>query len=258
MAVPADLTDLIGHWVASVTGDFTFASGSLFSQWNDKSGGAHHWQQATGANQMLRTGTLNGLNVVDTDAGFMVMASPTDLVTDGTMSVSATCKLDAAVNAGGDRMFLTGDGNGNPWDSATAFDLGVHDGTAWPRVRRGGGAGVSIGSSVDMNDWHIVTIRFDGTNAYLYRDGTLVGSQASTGNFNIDRIYLGAWPDATSATLWEGQIAEIIWWGSGVDADRTAMEAYQTTKWFTAGAVYAAPDPLIIGQGAALQRSYSW
>ena len=52
---------------ASDTSSITASSGSV-SQWNDKSGNASNFTQATGANQPTTgTRTINGKNVIDFD-----------------------------------------------------------------------------------------------------------------------------------------------------------------------------------------------
>lgn len=85
---------------ASDSSTITAVSGSV-SQWDDKSGNARHFTQATGSAQPITgTRTLNGLNVIDFNGTTMVMGGGDilDLGT-GNITVAAVVKIDNAGNS---------------------------------------------------------------------------------------------------------------------------------------------------------------
>lgn len=61
---PTSIAGLRGWWDASDAATFTFSSGAIVSQWNDKSGNSNHLTQGTVGFQPSRSGTQNGLSTV--------------------------------------------------------------------------------------------------------------------------------------------------------------------------------------------------
>ena len=79
----------LAWWDASDASTFTFSSGSVVSQWNDKSGNGNHLTQGTVANQPGRTGTQNGLSTVVFDgSNDLMVCSTLDTATSGATNLT--------------------------------------------------------------------------------------------------------------------------------------------------------------------------
>jgi hypothetical protein len=73
---------------------------------------------------------------------------------------------------------------------------------------------------------------FDGTNAYLYTNGTQQGSYASTGNFTISSYAIAANTNTADAHYWSGFIGEVIVYSSALTTvQRQQVEGYLAWKW---------------------------
>lgn len=72
---PLSISGLQAWYDADDASTFTFSSGNVVSQWNDKSGNARHLTQGTVANQPTRSGVLNGRTTVVFDGVNDGMAS---------------------------------------------------------------------------------------------------------------------------------------------------------------------------------------
>ena len=72
---PTDITGLQAWYDAADGSTFSYSSGTVVSQWNDKSGNGRHLTQAVVADQPNRNVTLNGLPACYFNSDFMTSAS---------------------------------------------------------------------------------------------------------------------------------------------------------------------------------------
>jgi hypothetical protein len=243
---PASLTGLLGWWKSDSAGNTT-------AQWNDSSGNSRHGTQSTSTYRpTLGTETLNGMSVYSFDS---TSTTPhfdytvgSAFFTGTTASVSFVMKNTDADGWGTRTSFSAR--NTGAWDySADGFAVEMaHGSNIGPPVgafHNGVIAGMPSYSAQHMSTWCVVTAVFD-PNVRLFvggveassittSSGTGVSGSAATGTFSINDIRIGYncgfSPGGAADYSWQGAIAEIVWWGSAVTADRINVETYLARKW---------------------------
>jgi hypothetical protein len=98
---PTDLSNLALGLDADHDASFTFSSGTLVSQWNDRSGNSRHFSQGTAGNQPTRSATVNGLSAVWFDGvdNHLTAGDTMDLGTDS-LTVFAVVKPHTTATQG--------------------------------------------------------------------------------------------------------------------------------------------------------------
>ncbi len=94
--------------------------------------------------------------------------------------------------------------------------------------------GVGSGVTHPGNDiLYIASSVFDGTNNYVYLNGTASGPTATSGPFNINSLIIGcAWQSGAASNCWNGEIAELIFFSRSLKNDeRKSVEQYLSKKW---------------------------
>lgn len=221
---PAALPGLALWLDSSDASTFTFSSGSLVSQWNDKSGFGRHFTQATVANQPSRTGTKNGLPTVS------FLSSRPDVmkgtVFGPSLTALAICGVAAPTSSSTSRFYMI---------LGTDTSLGISHSTS---------VGLSYGGVIGGVDWLATSLAGD-TSGYSVG---LVRRSGGTNTVRRNAVDLtvtngGALtPLATSGFMWLGgdglanvsvDVGEIIVTsGSSITGpDLTALESYANAKW---------------------------
>lgn len=233
MASPTDFSGL-ACWLAAdaITG---LSDGDPLPSWVDGSGYSRPaYQSDSGSRPVFRTGELGGLPAVRfngfgqwltsdwTPAGWpltVIALAKTNVASAGNYSLIAGTGV--ASGQQGFALLYSSDSPASVYTDAIA---------SAGRIYRGyqDGAGVS--------DWAIASTTCDGSTAGLWIDGASVGSPVGSGistvthstTFRLGRRYFGA--------DWAGDVAEVIVYEALLsDADREAVEAYLTSKWFGGG-----------------------
>lgn len=215
---------------------FTFSSGSVVSQWNDKSGNAYHFAQATVANQPTRTtNAQNGRAVVTFDVDFLSNAS---LSWGGSNStVFWVGKEDNTAGTGFQNLFTTGTGATGQWGYGIAsnglgnyygiFDIGQGS-TSFNVFPTNTNADVMAFTSAGVTGTTTVTCSAfkNGTAASANPLTSLTTTTSATG------AVLGS--AAAAVEPYYGTVCEVIVYPSQLStSDRNLVESYLKTKWGT-------------------------
>lgn len=206
---------------ASDASAFTFASGTIVSQWNDKSGNARHVSQATGSLQPTRDTTQNSLYAVrfagnDILSGsavstttahttFIVFRDTGATFTSGHLGQYGRSRYDRAYNATGDLGYTR---------------VGVANEVF-------GSAAATVGQGYNAWTW-----THSASNSTLYKNGTSVYS-GSSGNDDLTATAISI--GGANSTFFLGVICEWLHYSATLGStDRSAVESYLRTKWGTA------------------------
>jgi hypothetical protein len=213
-----------GLWLAGdTTGDFTFSSGSVVSQWNDKSGDARHATQATVTNQPTRSGTLNGMSTVVFDGVDNFMSWTALTVPDAGFTLVAVIRAngsgDDTVVGGGSGHYqyrINGAGQPNLLRADTA-----EDGNASTSIRDG--------------SYHIVSLVSSTTLRSFYLDRAADGTSSTTTASYTDAEHIGS--KEGSSEFGQIDVAELLLFNSGLSGtDRGTVEDALYAKWFAVAA----------------------
>jgi hypothetical protein len=230
---PTDLANLSIWFDASDASSFTYSSGVVVSQWNDKSGNARHASQANTGFQPSRNGTVNGLTTVvfDGTSDRFTIANQTTITTGTAWSVFAVVKPSSLSGA---RLIIDADSsprvaqflrtNGTAAESI-AFNTG---GSAF---NDGAGATLSTGTAYQ------ITSVCTGTAIEAWVDNSSNGSTAVTGTVRttsgLTAAELGN--GAGGSAWWAGDICEVILYDRALNStDRQTVQSYLKNKWGTA------------------------
>lgn len=241
---PAAIAGL-GLWLdASDASSFTYSSGAVVSQWNDKSGNARHATQGTVGLQPSRSGTQNSLATVVFNVHALTCGDVLDVATSSISVFSVAKKTNnvtshviigkykAGPNAGSWLHYFER-GGGNPYFS-----------TSYKPTSTLGTASESANATTSHRVLSSVIDRAAGSIAQ-YVDGSAAGtasftSDSATNQNNAQAVWLGSLRDVTDTGFYGGygligEIAEIVIYQSALSAtDRQSVEAYLKAKWGTA------------------------
>lgn len=194
---------------------FTYSSGDVVSQWNDKSANAWHVSQGTVANQPIRNGTQNGRATVVFDGVNDRLARASTALAQP-ISIFGVVEY-TNVDAGNRQWF----GNGGT-HAAMLTDAG-----SWSIY-----AGTLVADGTDDASPHMHMGEFNGASSAYYRDGTQILSGVNPGANGLTILRIGA--DFNGLNFWQGEIAEIVVYNSVLSAaNRLAVEGYLRGKWGT-------------------------
>ncbi len=231
---PTDLANLALWLDADDASSFTYSSGVVVSQWNDKSGNSRHFTQGTVGSQPSRSGTQNGRSTVVFD-GTDDFLGRTSFMSGTVATMFAVVKVDAdppATSAKTGNWYFsdaTGAAGASsfPWTNGSiddCFGLGSAGGNRKDvgnpstSLAQFNVYGVTVSQSVQ---W---TAHLNGTQLFTTSTSTLVGWSASDHTIGKNPIprYL------------DGEIAEFIIYTSALGTtDRQSVEAYLKAKWNT-------------------------
>lgn len=235
--VPTDITGCIGWYDASHAASFTYHSGTLVSQWNDRSGAGNHLTSAASSTAPSRTGTQNGLTVVTfTPASFNVLD-----VSSALDSHVASCTNDfsfAAVYDTGttSAAFLFG--------SMANFNnrgVGVFRQAAATIEFRARNAGAERARRVatPSDGWRTMTATVDvsastGRIPYLRCNGVNGDAEIASSGANAAGSFVIGAREKFSSAYFDGQLAELIFYDNIISgSDMTDLETYLQDKWAT-------------------------
>ena len=209
---------------ASDVASFTFSSGSVVSQWNDKSGGGFHHSQGAVANQPGRTGTQNSLATV-------VFDGSNDFLSNGSLQINNTCSVFAVMaRPGGSALGPIVSG---PATTGFGVNLNASGFVETSKI------GITIyyagaTTAVPSTGYHVVSVTAQATTGSAWVNGTFdetdtwgSTSFGSAGNAVGALQANGTAPRAVS-------LAEVIVYNSALGTnDRQAVESYLKAKWGT-------------------------
>jgi hypothetical protein len=234
---PLDLPSLAGWWDADDASTFTYSSGTLVSQWDDRSGNGYHLVQSTGASQPSRSGTINSRSSV-------VFDGSNDFFTVANFDMTGGQKFSVAVVAtaatGNFRIFM--EHGAASTTGGFAFYRESSPG-ATPGVTLGKtGSGVSTfytnSRSLVSSPPRIAVGTHDGTLSTnentVWVDGVAVGTRPVNQNTNSNGINATLYVGARGGTslFQSGDIAEMVVTKAVLTTtERQDLETYLANKW---------------------------
>lgn len=211
---PSSLTSLAGWWDSDDASTFTYSSGVVVSQWNDKSGNARHFTQSTVANQPSRNGTQNGRTTVAFDGS-------NDYMDTGSFTVSQpfTVLFVAKGRTGNHGLLGSVGGSLQMFDDTANFKMEAN--------------GTSATAFARTTSWCSLIFVFNGSSSIAYKDGTAsstltVGTTGTTTGLRTGERGLAA------GWYFGAEIAEVVVMGAAISAsERTEWQSYVVSKWAT-------------------------
>lgn len=230
---PLEFPDLISWWDADDAETFTYSSGTVVSQWDDKSGNGYHLVQASSTNQPSRSGTVNGRSTVVFDGNDSLSVASFDM----TGSQQFTVATVFTATAGSDDIVAEHSTNFNANDGAwimfrastNIVQVAKKDVNAYASFNTS--ATVTTTPSIVIGT-HDGTLSTDETSVWVNASGSgsrPFNSNTIAGNLS-DTLFVGA--RAGTSFFLDGQIAELIIWNRSLDtAERQELETYLARKW---------------------------
>lgn len=238
---PADLADLALWLDGDDDSTFTYSSGTLVSQWADKSGNGYHATQGTSANQASRSATVNGRGALwfDGTDDWMTLGDVLDLGT-ADLEVFVVAKR---TNTGGG---VIGKYKVSPADGSWLVHIDTGSSAMkWSSVLDAGAVAVATQAAAVNLDTHLVSAAFDRTDGQLRQRIDGVAAPATV-NFTSDSAsnrntttsaYIGALRNSADSGFqagyyFGGYICEIVVVASSLSTgDRDSLEQYLARKW---------------------------
>jgi len=209
---------------ASDDSTFSYSSGTLVSQWRDKSGSDFHASQATVGSQPSRSTFQNSRKTVNFDGTNDTVTIPS-FVSNSEMSIFVVSNC-------GTSMFIEQSIDTNFYDGFAISGLG----TAMFIIRRSSvmsyifntnwlSGGYSIASAVNSTGLDLLTYK-NGTQQTIITDSR----SSITNSYATNTLYIGS---RAASSLWSsGPIAEIIIYNRKVtDVERNLIHTYLGQKW---------------------------
>lgn len=217
--LPSTLSGLHTWIDADDASTFSYSSGSVVSQWRDKSGNSRHFAQATVGNQPSRTGAQNGRTTVRFDLGdgnkWMDTASFTALTQPFTYFLA----LDVT-NAAQQGWFSSVGGNLQTFVGDTEVFLYA--------------GGAVAETSVEPQGAHVWTFMLNGASSTARRDATDLTLSANPGTSSVTTGFRLAERDLNPGYRISGELFEVIVYNRALTGtEQTQVKDYLKTKWGT-------------------------
>lgn len=235
--VPSDVSNLALWLDASDDSSFTYSSGTLVSQWNDLSGNARHFTQATVASQPSRSGAVSALAAVDFD-GVDDTMSAGDTLDLGTSSLTIFAVVKQHLAA---TRAIIGKYKVTPPDGAYLMYIDAGNFKSIYDAGTIASATTTSFTSIDASRLGIIVDRAAGSitqRVNAATDGTASFTPDSGSSRNISPgLYIGALRNSSDsgfqANYWlNGFLCEVLVYTQAVGStDRDAIEAYLKAKW---------------------------
>lgn len=227
-------------WLDATAASFTFSSGSLISQWADRSGHGKHFAQATPGLQPSLTGVRSGKPTVQFNGGYLRYVGDTGLnVAAVTTFVMVAESAHGIGNAG---ILSAHSVSGDDWNDANSFAYEAGAVGAIAQLARAGGVATLSGAPML---WAVrrLTMQPDGTVS-IHQDGVLAaqsGRGAAFGVANGGYLMGGRYFGGVDAGYrLKGDIGEVLVYDRVLmTAEAAQVEAYLRAKWLI-------PAPLLI------------
>ena len=216
---PLSISGLVMWIDSNDAATFTYSSGVLVSQWNDKSVSGRHVSQGTTTKQPSRNTT-----------------SPTGKTTVAFSSARADW-LTSAVITQAQPVTVFAHARYSNVDTSN-HQIQGNEGAGVPVLYTDSGvwkmyAGTPLSSvTTDDASWHYFTAVYNGASSSLRLDGSQIASgDAGSSGWSGQSWHIGEQGSGGGAP-WDGDIAEVLVYNSVLSTtDRAAVESYLLTKW---------------------------
>ncbi len=216
---------------------FTFSSGALVSQWNDKSASLRHQPQATVGFQPSRSGATNGLTTVvfdGVDDRLHRLTTNTALQwCDATTGEWTTFALVVYTSVVGIRTAVDAAHGGVRMAQQVRTSSGTIQSLSYNTVDS---LTIDTNGSATVSTPYIMTGVRRSASVEAYANGVTTGPTATTGTNRTatTRLMIGANNSNTPANFLEGQIGDVIHYNSALSsADLNAVGNALAARWGT-------------------------
>ena len=214
-------------WLDAADSSTITKSGSVVTQWNDKSGNGRNTTTIGGS----PTYSSNFINLNGTSS---YLVGPYVNTTQYlTMFVIATVDFSQGNYAFYYRLLSVGSTAANDYNNAAYASI-LH----YPNSTQIGGYRNSANNynTVTTNTTFLMCLQYDGTNSINYLNGQSPSSVASTGSFGTTSYSIGRDVGNTdgggSYTYWPGKVGEVIIFNASLSTtQRQQVESYLAQKW---------------------------
>lgn len=214
---PTDIDGCVLWLDSSDAASFSYSSGSVVSQWNDKSGNACHWNQSTVANQPNRNGSQNTLDTVVFNIDDFLLHS--GLITNQPNTILVAVKYTGPFS---NYQFI--------FDGQTNAQQFIY---MQQRYHYGAPTDADTGD-VATGAWEILTAVMNGASSQLRRNSTQIHTHNAGaqpwGNVGKTSCFGGCSSD--SSLCWRGEISEAIVYDTALSVgDIDTVELYLSNRW---------------------------
>lgn len=224
---------------AFATGTSTFTDvetptdGTLIGRWNDIKSQfpiKYHVTAAASGNRPTYTANcINSLPCLRFISGSSNYLNSTSISLMGNAANIFIVAKRLAASAETAIISATSNAVANDYDNANSF-IAFYEGPSGTYMQAYRAAGLSWANHPGNNVPYIISSTFNGATNTTYLNGTAQASAASTGNFNINRFYLGCRSGINA--FYNGYVAEIIIFNRALKVDeRKSVERYLSKKW---------------------------
>ena len=232
--VPTDIAGIKVWYDSDDAASFTYSSGSVVSQWDDKSGNGLHMVQGTVTNQPSRTGTRNARSTVVFDGvdNFMTYASSLSLGMTNLSVFLVAVETTIVVSCG---FLVAHPGSGSDFNNAAGFSIDGSSGFQWGVAVNGVFPANGANNILPLSNIGFTKAEGAG-NLKTYQDGTAGATGAGSATGTATSLVLGARysSGAVGAPYLTGEIAEVLIYDTVLGTtDRQSVESYLKTKWNT-------------------------
>jgi hypothetical protein len=213
---------------AADSSTMTFSSGSNISQWRDKSSLNNH---ATGTGSpVLTANSINGYQAIVLSSGPYFTGSTS--VTGSTVTVFCVALTSKTLpNVSSDQRLVSLENGVNVDYGRTDGTIALFNQSSSSSIATWRVSGPVASSAISQNVSFQAVSKYDGTNGYLWKNGTSGGSSASSGTFAITKYGIGNQANP-SGEYWIGSIGEVLIYNVALsDTNRQLIESYLAQKW---------------------------
>jgi hypothetical protein len=214
-------------WLDASDSSTITKSGSVVTQWNDKSGNGRNTTTIGGS-------PTYSSNFINLNGSSTYLVGPYVNTTQYlTMFVIATVDFSQGNYAFYYRLLSVGSTAANDYGSS-AYTSILHNASS---TQIGGYRNFAFNyNTVITNTTFLICLQYDGTNSINYLNGGSASSVASTGSFGTTSYSIGRDVGNTdgggSYTYWPGKVGEVIIYNSSLSiTQRQQVESYLSQKW---------------------------
>jgi lysophospholipase L1-like esterase len=219
--------NVLAWWKADSIGGLS--DGDPVDQWDDSHTTNEDLTGSSTARPLFQTNELNGLPVVEFDGSNDIMGAT--ITHTGTNACTVISVITHVTVTTADRVGCFAKASITDYGSASTGLMAYIQTSVNSAYRNN--ALLSTITRPSNGTFFIYTVKWDGTNNTVYKNGVAGTAVASTGNFDFTHVYVGGgWSGGGNADFGNIKVAEMIIFNDDLsDADRGEWETYLDTKW---------------------------